>query len=72
VALASMALVGSLGGWLLRTLWSSVDRMRQNMTELETRLPDIYARRDDLAAHITSIMDGLRRIEDKLDRKADK
>lgn len=60
----ALTAVGSAFGWLLKLVWSAINELRRDLKVL----PDVYARRDDM--HV--IVETLRRIEDKLDRKADK
>ena len=46
--------------------------MRKSHTDLRDSLPSTYARRDDVKDKFDQVMDALVRIEEKLDRKADK
>jgi hypothetical protein len=41
-------LVGALGGWALRILWDGQMQLKKEVNELERRLPETYARRDDI------------------------
>lgn len=51
----------SIGGWVLRVLWDAQQRLSGDLSELERRLPDVYARRDD-------IRDLRREINERFDR----
>jgi hypothetical protein len=79
VAIVSIGAIGTLMGWIIRALWSNLDLLRNNINDLERKLPETYARRDDLnniaelqREDMRGITDALRRIEDKLDMKADR
>jgi hypothetical protein len=37
-----------IGGWVLRIIWDAQQRLSGDLAELERRLPDTYARRDDI------------------------
>lgn len=70
---------GLLGGWWLNTVWAEVKSLRRQNQELQTKVAAIevlvagqYVRRDDLDKFGNVIFDSLRRIEMKLDGKADK
>jgi len=71
-----MTLGSGLGGWVLGTMWKEIKDARREHSELLKALPETYARRDDVAEAISRIeramTDGLNRIFDKLDGKADK
>jgi len=71
-----VALVSGLGGWILATMWKEIKDARKDHSDLIGKLPETYARRDDVADAISRIeramTDGLNRIFDKLDGKADK
>jgi hypothetical protein len=73
VAISALGLVGA---WILSTIWTEIKQARSDHSELIAKLPETYARRDDVAAAIdrleTAINQGLARIFDKLDAKADK
>jgi hypothetical protein len=72
IAIGLMGVGGTVLGWLLREVWGAVDKLRNDMQLLQTSIADKYARKDDVAAMAENIMTFLRRIEDKLDGKADK
>lgn len=44
----SAGLFGALGGWVLRVVWDGQQQIKQEVNELERRLPETYARRDDI------------------------
>ncbi len=66
----SVAMV--LGGWVLRIIWDATQTLAKDMKQLENKLPEVYARRDDMVASFADLKQHLIRIEAKLDGKADK
>lgn len=50
-------------GWLVRVVWEAQRRVQDDLSELERRLPETYARRDDLARMLDSISDRFDRLE---------
>ncbi len=44
----SAGMFGALGGWVLRVVWEGQQQLKQEVNELERRLPETYARRDDI------------------------
>ncbi len=72
IATGALSLISALMGWILKELWSAVSTLRADLTELAKSLPDTYARKDDTRDMFRDLLEALRRIEDKLDRKADK
>lgn len=75
----AFSVVNGLFGWLLKALF---DRMRdmeeadrsiaKEVGSLKDSLPERYVRRDDFKQALDNIFQAVRRIEDKLDEKADK
>jgi hypothetical protein len=72
IAIGLMGVGGTVLGWLLREVWGAVGQLRTDMQLLQTSIADKYARKDDVQVMAENIMTFLRRIEDKLDGKADK
>ncbi len=64
----AFALVSMVGGFILRTLWDAVTRMREDIAELERTLPATYARRDDVRQMTEALVARLERLEEKIDR----
>lgn len=59
-------------GWFLRELWTAVQELKEDLSDLKDTLPNTYLRRDDFIDRWNEVMQLLHRIEDKLDRKADR
>ena len=62
----------SVVGWLARQMWDAVQTLKQDINKLEVKLPTEYIRKDEFNERWLDILTALRRIEDKLDDKADK
>lgn len=68
----SAGMLAAVGGWFLKMIHESQKELRRDLGALQTSLPEVYARRDDLSDIINRLFTKLDRIEDKLDGKADK
>ena len=68
----SFAVIGSLFGWILKTIWDAVGELRSDLKEIERDLPENYVRRDDFKNYMDRIESICIRIYDKLDNKVDK
>lgn len=73
------ALFNLLGGmisgallWMLKTLWGRIHHQSERISALEVLVAGKYVTRDDYQRTSEAMFAQLRRIEDKLDRKADK
>lgn len=71
--------VAFLGGWVLKTVWEAIEDLQKEEKALTDKVATIqvlvagkYVPRDELSKQFDQINDALRRIEDKLDSKADK
>lgn len=58
--------------WMLKSLWSRVHRQSERIGALEVLVAGKYVTREDFQRTTTEMFTLLHRIEDKLDRKADK
>lgn len=70
---------GGLIGFLLNSLWTAVKDLQtgdkvlaDRVGEIEVLVAGSYVKRDDFAHSLEGIFTKLDRIEDKIDRKADK
>lgn len=75
----AIMLASFLGGWLLKVIWSSIKELQQTDMALMNRISEVqvtlasgYAKREEITDTVKEIFQKLSRIEDKLDRKADK
>ena len=63
---------GAVLGWLWKTLWNAVDRLKSDLKDLEVKLPETYAMKIDIDKRFDRIEAALERIYEKIDSKADK
>lgn len=75
----AIAIIGALGGWLMRIMWQSLkdlqtrdDKLADKVGAIEVLVAGQYVKRDDMNRDISAIFAKLDRIEDKIDSKADK
>jgi hypothetical protein len=59
-------------GWLCRTLWDAVERLKTDIQRIEVCLPSHYSRKDDIQCRFDKIDLALEKLYDKLDTKSDK
>ena len=59
-------------GWWARVIWESVQRLKDDLHEIEVDLPKSYVTKDDFNQTMKHIENMFQRIYDKLDGKADK
>ena len=50
-----VALIGFLGGWVLKVVWDAVRDLRKDIRQIERDLPDVYVRKDDFRSAVTDI-----------------
>ena len=75
----AFAIIGALGGWWMRVMWQSLKELEQQDSKLADKVGNIevlvaghYVKRDDMNRDIATIFAKLDRIEDKMNKKADK
>jgi len=75
----SVVLGGPLIGWMLKAIFDRIEKVEQQEARLTTQvhglavsLPTNYVGKNDFKDMGDHIFEALRRIEDKLDKKADK
>lgn len=59
-------------GWLCRTLWDAVERLKTDIQRIEVCLPSNYSRKDDIQCRFDRIDLTLEKLFDRLDNKVDK
>lgn len=74
-----IALLSTLGGWMIRIIFESIKELQLRNTDLSQKLASVelvvagqYAKKDDVDKLATALFSKLDRIEDKLDKKVDK
>ena len=75
----AFAIIGALGGWWMRVMWQSLKELEQQDSKLADKVGSMevlvagqYVKRDDMNRDIATIFAELDRIEDKINKKADK
>ena len=63
---------GAAIGWVVKIIYDTQERLRTDFMTLDKQLPETYVRRDDFSDFVRRIEDGINRILDKMDQKADK
>lgn len=59
-------------GWFARVLWEANKELRKDLASLREEIPKTYVSKSDFRDAWREVMDLLREINNKLDRKADK
>jgi len=75
----ALAILGTLGGFILNALWQAVKDLQKADKELAEKVAEVdkvvagdYVRRDEFAVTVQALFSKLDRIEDKIDKKVDK
>lgn len=70
---------GALIGFLLNAVWQAVKDLQnadkqlvEKVSQIEVLVAGAYVKKDDFMSHMTALFAKLDKIEDKIDRKADK
>jgi hypothetical protein len=66
------AILAAVFGWLGKTIWNAVQTLKDDLRELERHIPESYVSKSDFQRHEDRVISYLERIEQKIDRKADK
>lgn len=62
----------ALLGWLGKTLWDAVAKLKEDIKEIEIDLPKTYVAKADLDSRLDKIDQILDKIFDRLEHKADR
>jgi len=75
----ALALCGALGGWVLKVIWDAVKDLQaadkvlvEKVNTIEILIAGNYMSKTDFDKIAAAIFEKLDKIDDKLDRKADK
>jgi len=75
----AMSVIAFLGGWLIKGIFDRLKDLERSdllfaaqVADIRVALPTHYVRREDFKEFSDSLFTMLRRIEDKIDEKADK
>jgi hypothetical protein len=67
-----IAVVGTVGGFVLKVIWDAILELQMDMKEIEKELHTEYVSKGDFHVALDEIKQIVQRIFDKLDNKADK
>jgi SMC interacting uncharacterized protein involved in chromosome segregation len=67
-----LGIVLALIGWFARVMWEAVKELRADLSRLREEIPKEYVSKSDWKDSVREVMELLREINNKLDRKADK
>ena len=59
-------------GWFCKELWTAVQSLKNDLSDLRNHLADNYMRKDDFISRWEEVLKAVHRIEDKLDALRDK
>ena len=62
----------ALIGWFGRTLWDAVQKLKEDLKDIEVDLPSTYVKKTELDNRLQKIENMLDKIFDKLESKVDK
>ena len=62
----------ALLGWFGRTLWDAVQKLKEDLKDIEVDLPSTYVKKTELDNRLQKIETMLDKIFDKLESKVDK
>lgn len=68
----SYAAVLALIGWLGKTLWDAVSKLKEDLKSIEIDLPKTYVSKVDIDSRLDKIDSVLDKIFERLEHKADK
>ena len=75
----AVAIIGALGGWLMRIMWQSLkdlqardEKLADKVAQIEVLVAGEYAKRHELGRLEKVLFTKLDRIEDKIGSKVDK
>ncbi len=69
---ATLSLVMMLSGWMIRSVYDAIGRLRQDQISLERMLNQNYLKKEDYREDMREIKAMLSSIYNKLDNKEDK
>ena len=75
----ALTAAGFLGGWVITTMWQAIRDMQtadknlaEKVSSIEVLVAGKYVTREEYRGDIADIKDGIKRIYDKMDTKADR
>lgn len=71
INIGGAALLSALG-WFAREIWDSVQKLKDDVKQIEIDLPTHYVKRDEISARFDRIEMLFDKVFDRLDGKADR
>jgi hypothetical protein len=71
INITGAAMLSSLG-WFARQIWDSVQKLKDDVKQIEIDLPTHYVKKDELSIRFDRIEHLLDKLYEKLEQKADK
>jgi|DEB0MinimDraft_10_1074344.scaffolds.fasta_scaffold449916_1 Mg2+ and Co2+ transporter CorA len=69
---ASAAIAFTLAGWIIRSVYDAVEKLKVDMLDLERQMHSKYVQKDDYREDVKEIKDMLAAIFKRLEQKQDK
>ena len=69
---ASAAIAFTLAGWIIRSVYDAVEKLKVDMLDLERQMHSKYVQKDDYREDVKEIKDMLAAIFKRLQQKQDK
>jgi len=62
-----VGVAGTLGGWTLKVIWDSIQSLRSDVKNLDTKMHDDFVRRDDFKDAVKDIKNDMKEGFNKID-----
>jgi cell division protein FtsB len=59
---AAIAAVFGVLGWFAKQMWLAVHQLKNDLKDLEVKLPDMYVRRDDFKSVIAEVKEDMKEL----------
>lgn len=69
---AGLGLIVGMIGWFAHVLWTAVNKLRDDLHDVEVQLPSYYLRKDEFNSAMTTLNEKLDKIWAKLADKVDR
>lgn len=66
IAIALLGLFSGILGWLARTLWDAVQKLKSDLESLRLHIATDYVKRDDLKERLAEVMAPVREALDEI------
>jgi hypothetical protein len=65
-------LLGTIGGWLLNTMWQAVRSLEAKVSAIDVLVAGQYVKKEEVTRMMDALFHKLDKIQDAVERKADK